>query len=63
VNVYFFLKEESAFRFIYLPSSEINNELSGIELLIETYSRHKDKSEIVFELCNLIKNLCYYGKN
>lgn len=51
------LLEEVAFRFIYLPASDINNEISGIDLLTEAYERHKDKSEIVLNIVSVFKEL------
>ncbi len=57
------LLEESAFRFVYLPTSDMNNEISGFELLKEAYCRHKDKSQIVLQICNVFRELIKYGKN
>ena len=57
------LLEESAFRFVYLPTSDLNNEISGFELLREAYSRHKDKYQIVLQICSVFKELIKYGKN
>jgi hypothetical protein len=44
-----------------VPSSENNEEIDGIELLRSAYSKHKDVSEVVKQICSVFKELCNYG--
>ena len=61
MNFFSNLKEESAFRFIYVPASESNSEIDGVNLLNKAYSIHKDFSDIVKPICFVFKELCNYG--
>jgi hypothetical protein len=54
--------DECAFRFLYLPgsSSATGKDLDGIELMREAYEIHKDKSDVVENVCMVFKELSNY---
>ena len=56
--------EECAFRFLYSPAQNNNHgkDLDGIELLRDAYDIHKDKSDVVENVCLVFKELSNYSE-
>jgi hypothetical protein len=55
--------EEIAFRFLFIKANNLTkDDIEGLSLIKNAYHRHKDKSDVIENICHLLKDLCNYGK-
>ncbi len=57
------LLEAIAFRFLFLQANNLTpHDIEGLSLIKNAYQKHKDKSDVIENICHLLKDLCNYGK-